>query len=361
MGETPLVPSGIPGVPWGTSLASIDMRRLTTSLVTAGLVLGGCAATDGTDGTDAAPGSASRAEPSASSPDGSSTRPTAGALAGAVAGGLEPVDRLEADPSMDAPGGIDVDSAGRVHVLDAGNDRVVTFGTDGSTSVIGDGQLTTKGFGGLAVGPDDELYVVDGDNSRVAVLTLDGTLLRVIGADGEPGEGGFATAIGIAVAGDEVFVTDDEAPWVQVFGTDGAYRRRFGGPEVLEHATGIAVAADGTVFVADYALRSVTAFTPDGEVDGVWRNPGVAGTFGTPEGLLALDDGTVLVTDYRRGAVSVLPDEPGDEVAWDDLVTADAPAAGRLATPVDLAVTPDGGLVVTDQTLDVVVRYRPVG
>ena len=42
--------------------------------------------------------------------------------------------------------------------------------------MIGEGQLTTKGFGGLAVGPDDEVYVVDGDNSRVAVFSPDGVV-----------------------------------------------------------------------------------------------------------------------------------------------------------------------------------------
>ena len=48
-----------------------------------------------------------------------------------------------------------------------------------------------------------------------------------------------------------------------------------------------------------------------------------------------------------------------DEEAWTTLVDVQTPADGRLSAPVDLAVTPGGELVVSDQRLGVVVRYRP--
>nr|WP_274388383.1 NHL repeat-containing protein [Salsipaludibacter albus] len=263
---------------------------------------------------------------------------------------------------------------GTIFVLDAGKDRVVGFAPDGTQVVeFGgtgreDGQLDTLDFGALAIGPDGTVHVVDNGNSRIQSFTPEGEFVRSFGSEGD-GDGQFRRAIGIATDADgAIYVTDDARPVVQVFDAEGAFERAFGepgdGPGGLVHATGIDVDQRGHVFVADFEATRVQEFDPEGQVVGEYRLPGAAGTNGTPEGVVALPDGRVWVTDYRAGAVVQLPAAPTgpdvDDLPDPPLVAGDVGAGdGALQAPVDLAVAPDGTLVVTDQQAGTVQRFAP--
>lgn len=60
--------------------------------------------------------------------------------------------------------------------------------------------------GDIAVGPDDELYVLDTGNDEVRVFDSAGAYIRTIGRSGE-GPGEFQSPLVLAVAGDTVVVT----------------------------------------------------------------------------------------------------------------------------------------------------------
>lgn len=202
------------------------------------------------------------------------------------------------------------------------------------------------------------------------VFGPDGEFRRAWGSVGD-GEGQFRRAIGIAVddAGN-VYVTDDERPEVQVFDGAGTPVRTFGeegdGPGGLVHATGIDVDETGTVWVADYEAKRIQAFDPDRSDGGdpvVHEIPGPIGTTGTPEGIVAREDGRIWVTSYRDGEVLQLSldrtasdDEPDP---WPLVAGGEGIGDGTFQAPVDLAVAPDGTLVVTDQQANTVQRFRP--
>lgn len=280
--------------------------------------------------------------------------PTTADVAPLVDSLLVHVGDLVPDEPFDMPYGVDVGPDGRVYVLNAGNDRVVVFdgleevaSWDGTASP--DGPIETLGFGGLAVGGDGTVVVVDNAAPRVRAFDRDGEALHTFApvTDGQPP---LARPIGVGVAGDEVWVTDDETGFVLVWAADGTFLRRFGGPgdDGLVHPTGLAVLADGSVVVADYEAEVVRRYAPDGGLNGTWREPGPAGSATVPEGLAVDVDGTVLVTEYETGGISLLPAEPG-EGEWISALPEPPPAEAVLSAPTDLAIAPDGTVYVVDQ------------
>ncbi len=276
---------------------------------------------------------------------------------------------VPSDGAWAAPYGVDVAPDGTIWVADTGNQRVVGVHPDGSETVIGeqgtgDGQFMTLGFGSLAIAPDGTIHVVDNGNFRIQSFAPDGTFLGAWGSEGD-GDGQFVRAIGIAVDDDGlVHVTDDERPEVQVFTSDGTFVRSFGeggdGPGQFLHATGIDVTAAGEVWVADYEAQRVQVFSPEGEFLAEHASPGAAGSSATLEGVEVTEDGGVLVTSYRGGEILAVPGpdaDPDDD--WAIVAGESGTGDGQFSAPVDLALAPDGSLVVTDQRTNSVQVFVP--
>ena len=158
--------------------------------------------------------------------------------------GLDGVYRRQWGEEGDGPGQFMRPSGVAVHgeevfVCDTENDRVQVFGLDGTyrrqwgTSGDLQGQFNSPG---AAAVHRKELFVCDQFNSRVQVFGLDGTFLREWETHNWAWDiwvTGDQIPIGIAVRGDEVFVsvechelTDGEHR-VHVFGLDGLFFRQF--------------------------------------------------------------------------------------------------------------------------------------
>lgn len=211
-------------------------------------------------------------------------------------------------PGEGRPMNIDA-TADRLYAADYWNDviRIYERETGELAASIGGpgdepGELNNPG--GVAVGPKDQVYVADFGNQRVQELTADGEFVRQWGETGKKGYilgGDFNYPIDVAVAGDgTLFVADGFNDRVQVFGPDGAFVRKWGGPfganirgsarGWFKVPTGIALGPDGaTVFVADQENNRVQKFT---------RRGAFRTAFGTPH------DGP----GYTESAVAVAPD-----------------------------------------------------
>ena len=129
--------------------------------------------------------------------------------------------------------------------------------------------------------PDGNLWLTDAGRHRVLKTTLDGEILLELGTAG-------------------------------VAGTD---ERTFDRP------TDVAVAADGTIYVADgYGNCRVVVFDPDGTYRGTWGVPGTApGEFDTPHSVAVAPDGSIWVSD--RGNLRIQRFEPDGRYidAWTHL------------------------------------------
>jgi len=146
-------------------------------------------------------------------------------------------------------------------------------------------------------------------------------------APGGPGEGAVGPhAPGIAVdANGRVYVADTPDGRIEAFTNAGVADGGWGG---LSVPSGVAVAPDGTIVVADRA--GVYRFSPSGTLLSTLATAGVA--FANPAGIAVGADGTVYVADPPRGRV----------------VSLSGGVYGGLAHPVAVTVAADGTVFVAD-------------
>ncbi len=227
---------------------------------------------------------------------------------------------------------------------------------------------------GMDVGPDGRLYVVNALKDEIVVLDrTDGSIVRRWGNHGtKPGEFDFLRDVtesgsaigGVAVGADgSVYVADTVNRRVQQFDTEGKVVRtwgRFGSePGQFLEPIDVAIAPDGSVYVVDDQRDDIQRFTADGAY------LATLGSHGSGPGQLAFTggidvgpDGTVYVADWDNHRVQ----------AWDDAgtflwTTGDrGKGPGEFDNPVDVLVDDNGLLHVADanglQAMD--ARRQPV-
>ena len=175
----------------------------------------------------------------------------------------------------------------------------------------------------VAVAPDGSLYIADTANHRIQHLSADGTVLQVWGkyanaAEGEAPAGTFNEPWGVAVAPDgTVYVADTWNHRVQHFSADGKSLGMFGSfgqaesPSAFWGPRAVAVDGQGRVYVADTGNKRVLVFTADGQPVGQIGSPGYAsGQLDEPVGVAVGADGRVFVADTWNQRVQVF--EEGD-------------------------------------------------
>jgi DNA-binding beta-propeller fold protein YncE len=191
------------------------------------------------------------------------------------------------------PNGVAVTSdSSFVLVTDFGNHRVqvlrLVVGADGISAhlefvrFLGNGEGSAEGQlnypRGVALvqsngGQQETVLVTDEHNHRVSQFALDGTFVGIFAGKGEEGsgDGEFHYPRGITVLGSsgEVAVTDDDNHRVQIFDSEGNYKRQFGteGKEAdgqFKFPSGLASDAHGNLLVVDHTSR-LQVFDPEGK------------------------------------------------------------------------------------------------
>jgi uncharacterized protein (TIGR03663 family) len=196
-----------------------------------------------------------------------------------------------------------------------------------TTGVLGDKPLLQPRA--IAVGPDGGVAIADTGNHRVVILDGNGQFVRAFGSlckiaegassgcvdpDGSGplalGDGQFQEPWGIAVAADgAIFVADTWNGRIQVFDANGNFVRKWGyfnttngtlgDPLALFGPRGIAMDSTGNLLVADTGNKRILQFTPNGDLLNQIGGGGVQlGNFEEPTSV-AVDprDGSVYVAD----------------------------------------------------------------
>jgi sugar lactone lactonase YvrE len=193
------------------------------------------------------------------------------------------------DGTYTTPTGVAVDSAGNAYVTDNGNNviRKVTpagamsvFAGKGGASGSNDGPGDAARFAtprGIAIDGKDNLYVADEGNSNIRKITPAGVVTTLAGT---AGQSGAANGTGAAAS--------------------------FSAPRSLS------ADAAGNVFVADTDNHTVRKITPAGVVTTLAGKAGESGKadgiaaaarFSEPRGIAVDADGNVYVADSGNGAV----------------------------------------------------------
>ncbi|MDE0920429.1 MAG: 6-bladed beta-propeller, partial [Arenicellales bacterium] len=134
---------------------------------------------------------------------------------------------------------------------------------------FGENEFGRAGPNGIAIDSQRNFYALDVGSSRVQKFTSFGLFITQWGGKGSgPGEFYYGKdhggPMGIAIAGNRVFVTDQGNFRVQVFTQDGIYSSEFGtegtGDGQFLKPTHVAVDSKGHVYVTDWERRDVQKF-----------------------------------------------------------------------------------------------------
>ena len=199
----------------------------------------------------------------------------------------------------------------------------------GGTQGFADGLTTSAKFNtpiGIAAGPDGNLYVTDFYNYKIRKVTPAGLVSTFAGCDSgyingpikssasvQMAEFGRLTAIAIGKDG-TIFVYDYSATKIRKISTSGIVSDYAGSTRGDEDGTtstakfddieGIAVADDGTLYVATVTSNRIKKITTTGMVStiagstlGYKDGPALTAQFEYPYGVVIASDGSLYITD----------------------------------------------------------------
>jgi len=205
-----------------------------------------------------------------------------------------------------------VDAAGRIYVTDSGYHTVMVFNSDDRLiSQYGKGIL--NGPSGVAVDNDRRrVYVVSTKAHRIEVFSLDdGRHLFGFGSRGSgPGQFNYPSDIAVGPAG-KLFVVDGMNFRVQILSSEGVYERQIGGmgdaPGQFTRPKGISVDAEGNIYVTDSAFNNFQIFNPEGRLLLIVGSGGVSmpGEFSLPAGIYVDQKRRIFVADQLNRRVQI--------------------------------------------------------
>jgi sugar lactone lactonase YvrE len=228
------------------------------------------------------------------------------------------------------PNGVAVDSKGNIYVSDTGNNliRMINGGSTVTTFAGGGTGLATNGTGtaasfsspvGLTVDASGNIYVADANNNLIREITPLGVVTTLAGsgkaayADGTGTAASFNFPNGVAVdANGNVYVADlinrvirkiTQAGVVTTFAGAGAVN--------FKAPAGVAVDAIGNVYVADQGTNLISKITPAGVITtlagsgapGFTNALGTAASFNFPTAVAVDPSGNVFVADRGNQAI----------------------------------------------------------
>ncbi|NJL05674.1 MAG: hypothetical protein HC911_12380 [Chloroflexaceae bacterium] len=303
--------------------------------------------------------------------------------------------------SLNSPQGLAVAADGTLYIADTTNHRIRRVTPDGMITTVAGGGVALDGDSTRAatsvrltmptnvlLAPDGSLYIADTGNHRIRRIAPDGTLSTLAGSGtssgGYSGDGGAADTArlnspnGLALHPDgSVYIADTGNHRIRRIAPDGtistvagngsagatgdselATTARLNGPQ------GIALALDGTLYIADSNNHRIRVVSPDGIIRTLAGN-GSAGSIGDgglardaqlnmPTQLVLDQAGTLYLADTSNQRIRMIT--PDGIIRTRAGSTSGFSGDGALAstarflTPSALALAQDGTLYVADRS-----------
>ena len=289
------------------------------------------------------------------------------------------------------PRGMARDAQGNVFVADYVNSVVRKLGTDGQVSIVA-GQVEQRDARNgpalqarfyspecVAVAADGTLFVSDSGSNTVRRIGRDGNVTTWAGkidvegfADGPGSKARFNHPVGLGVNGQGVVYVADaynstvrrispkgEVSTLAGLAGDTGWRDGRGTQARLNTPVGLALDAQGNVFVSEYFNNVIRKITPAGQVSTFAGQPGKGGfadgkaaqaLFLHPQTLSFAPDGSLIVADTGNNRVRrIAPDGTVSTLAGNGEGEKVAPGAlpGTLHQPYGVQALADGSVLVT--------------
>jgi formylglycine-generating enzyme required for sulfatase activity len=259
-------------------------------------------------------------------------------LAGSGSAGY--VDGQGAAASFYFPNGVAVDLGGNVYVTDSGNNRIRKISPSGHVTTLAgsgnasfaDGQGTEASFNapsGVAVDASGNVYVADRSNHRIRKISSSGNVTTLAGsgspgfADGQGGAAIFNFPRGVAVDADgNVYVSDRDNQRIRKISLSGnvttlagsgtaGFANGQGAMASFNSPREVAVDSSGNVYVAEGNNHRIRKITPSGNVttlagsgvSGYSDGQGAAASFASPQGVAVDAIGNAYVADTGNNRI----------------------------------------------------------
>jgi sugar lactone lactonase YvrE len=230
-------------------------------------------------------------------------------------------------PGVNSPRGVHVAANGQIYVEDYWNQRVEYVNPDGSGAASFGFRGNVSQTGAInfawdfAIQPGTgNIFVANRENNQIAAFSPTGTPLTG-GIFGKAGTANnqFSFPQGIAFAPDGTLLVDDSGndriqrfaignnpttfTWMATYGTKGTGTTAPAGD--LNNPTGISVAPDGTIWVADTLNNRVQSMSPGGVWKVISKTTGTGKQMGfkIPWGVTVAPDGSIWVSDIGNNRI----------------------------------------------------------
>ena len=217
-----------------------------------------------------------------------------------------------------SPAGVSIDDDDNIYVTEYNGHRVQKFSREGVFLLVtGSRGLETLQFDtpdGVAYNRQNgKIYVCEEVNCRIQVLNKDLTFYKIFGKAGiGKADGDLNGPSGIDFDKDgHVYIADTENHRIQMFTPEGEFIQFFGTPKMgisLQYPTDIAISHDtGVVHVTTTTEHPVWKFNKEGEYIDHFGGKGIReGQFKDGStGIAITADGAIFVTDRGSGRVQI--------------------------------------------------------
>ena len=277
--------------------------------------------------------------------------------------GLIPLQSIEGvvlGKKISEPFGLTSDMAGHVYLVDAGNNRLIRFNED--LKPVRD----AGGYGGdegllnspshISIDNNLNLYVADGGNQRVAVYDTRLNYAKQIELTDPDDPVKFGRPAGLRVNRyGELWVADRDKSKIWIFNNIGLFDRSIGGIEstggFLLSPAGITSDRQGRTLVCDKGNRLVKIY----DSFGIFLSEFGHRQMENPTGISIDNQGNIWVLDSKRPGLFCF-DSDGNLIFTPEEY--DYSGDYVLIKPVDLTITPDNKMIISDFGKDRLLVYQ---
>jgi predicted CXXCH cytochrome family protein len=270
--------------------------------------------------------------------------------------------RYESPPHpMRLPTAVAIGPEGEVYVLDGVHDRVIAFHSDGQLArvIVPGGEASLRQPVGLCTSADGRLWIADSGNGRIVICGADGVAQRIVPLPAtRSGRTADPTGVGVSYDATLMWVTDNDHHRLLRYDMQTDSWREFGAPgQALgqwHHPFHICVTPAGGVVVSDVMNARVQSLGADGTAQRSTGTYGVElGQLFRPGGVAVDREERIWVADSVLGAVQVFHRDG----ALLDVLRDGAGRPLSFDSPLGLAFDRSGSLYVVETRANRVSKW----